>query len=385
VQAVAAAWAMVTIGGSATMVALVQTCTNAPFLLLGLVAGAAADLVDRRLMMLAAQALMFVLALILGGLALYGHLTPLVLLALTAAIGCGAALNGPAWQASVGDMVPRHLVPQAVAMNSMGFNIARSVGPAIGGAMITAAGVVSAFLLNAASYVGLIVALSRWQPSVQARETAPAGLWKAMIAGLSYASTTTHLRLLLRACAVGASTSCVLALMPVIARTTLMGDAKTLGTLFCAFGIGAVGAGVSNSFFRARLSNEGIVRLAAAMLALGSAVIALSSHLWISAIAYIAGGWGWILALTTFNVATQLTIRRTMIARCAGLLQMAAFGGTAAGSLLFGYVAQRSDARAAYLLSAALQIVIPLAFRMHPISDGSPHPAPTISAASGVE
>ena len=93
-------------------------------------------------------------------------ITPWLLLFFTFLIGCGTALNNPSWQASVGDMVPRDVLPAAVALNSMGFNITRSVGPAIGGAIVAAAGAAAAFAANTLSYFALIFALMRWRREV---------------------------------------------------------------------------------------------------------------------------------------------------------------------------------------------------------------------------
>src|SRR5690606_37988143 len=136
-------------------VALVQSSTTLPIMLLSLLAGAVADGGDRRVVMLTAQCFMLLVSLALAVCAWMGLLTPWLLLSFTFLIGCGTALNGPAWQASVGDMVPRPLLPGAVALNSMGFNIARSVGPAIGGAIVAAFGAAAAFTVNAVSYAGL--------------------------------------------------------------------------------------------------------------------------------------------------------------------------------------------------------------------------------------
>ena len=146
------------------MVALVQASVALPIMLLSLVAGAMADNLDRRKVMLAAQIFMLVVSIALAVCAWTGLITPWLLLLFTFLIGCGAAFNAPAWQASVGDMVPRAELPGAVALNSMGFNIARSVGPAIGGAIVAAAGAAAAFAVNAVSYVALIAVLARWRP-----------------------------------------------------------------------------------------------------------------------------------------------------------------------------------------------------------------------------
>ena len=159
IQGVGASWLMTSIAPSADMVALVQAASSLPIMLFSLLAGAAADVWDRRLVMLVAQVAMLLTSAALSLLAYLGLITPWLLLALTFLLGCGAALYGPAWQSSVGEQVPRDALPAAVALNSLGFNIARTVGPAIGGIVVASAGAQAAFLLNALSYIGLIVVL----------------------------------------------------------------------------------------------------------------------------------------------------------------------------------------------------------------------------------
>lgn len=169
IQSVGASWMMAGLGASPQMIALVQASTSLPIVLLSLWAGGVADNLDRRRVMLAAQGFMLLVS---AGLALgswLGWITPWSLLVFTFLIGCGTAINGPAWQASVGDMVPRAMLPDAVAYNSMGFNIARSTGPALGGAIVAIAGAAAAFLANAVSYVGLILVLLRWKPDLPER------------------------------------------------------------------------------------------------------------------------------------------------------------------------------------------------------------------------
>jgi MFS family permease len=151
IQGVGAAWMMTTIATSSYQVALVQASTTLPIFLFALVAGAIADSFDRRKVMLAAQSFMLVVSVLLAVFTWLGWMSPWVLLAFTFLIDSGTALNSPSWQASVGDMVPRAKVPAAVALNSMGFNITRSVGPAIGGVIVAAFGAAAAFAVNAVS------------------------------------------------------------------------------------------------------------------------------------------------------------------------------------------------------------------------------------------
>nr|WP_246828204.1 MFS transporter [Rhizobium redzepovicii] len=193
IQAVGAAWMMTTITASEDMVALVQTSTALPIMLFSLISGALADNYDRRRVMLTAQCLMLTVSALLTVTALLGWITPWLLLFFTFLIGCGTALNNPSWQASVGDMVPRADLPGAVTLNSMGFNITRSVGPAIGGVIVAAAGAAAAFAVNTVSYLALIYALLRWRPSTPVSTLPREALGSAIFAGLRYVSMSPNL------------------------------------------------------------------------------------------------------------------------------------------------------------------------------------------------
>src|SRR4030095_673206 len=182
---------------------------------------------------------------------------PWTLLLFTFAIGCGSAFFAPAWQASVGDMVPRTEVPGAVVLNSMGFNIARSVGPAIGGAIVAAAGAAAAFAVNAASYIALIGVLARWRspprPSALPSET----LGIAMSAGVRYVAMSPIIRtVLLRAVVFGVGASSILALLPLVAKHLVSGGPLTYGLLLGAYGIGAVTGALGAARLRELLSTE---------------------------------------------------------------------------------------------------------------------------------
>lgn len=184
---------MTTITASEDMVALVQTSTALPIMLFSLISGALADNYDRRRVMLTAQCMMLTVSALLTASALLGWITPWLLLFFTFLIGCGTALNNPSWQASVGDMVPRADLPAAVTLNSMGFNITRSVGPAIGGVIVAAAGAAAAFAVNTLSYLALIYALLRWRPAAPVSTLPREALGSAIFAGLRYVSMSPNL------------------------------------------------------------------------------------------------------------------------------------------------------------------------------------------------
>ncbi|MDV3455543.1 MFS transporter [Sphingomonas sp. HF-S4] len=358
IQSVGASWMMTSLSGSPQMIALVQASTSLPIMLLSLWAGAVADNLDRRKVMLGAQFFMLAvsLALAIGGWA--GLLTPWLLLAFTFLIGCGTAINGPAWQASVGDMVPRAMLPSAVAFNSMGFNVARSLGPAIGGAIVAVAGAAAAFLVNAFSYVGLIAVLARWKPDRPPALLPRERILFAMAAGVRYVRLSPSIRtVLIRAALFGFAASAVPALMPLVARDIVRGGPLTYGLLLGGFGLGAVAGALGSQWLRARLSTEGLIRLAAPALAIGAAAIAATSWLALTLVALALCGAGWVVALSTFNVSVQMASPRWVVARALSLYQMAAFGGLACGSWVFGMIAGARGVETALLAAGGIQLL----------------------------
>jgi len=358
IQSVGASWTMTSMGASAEMIALVQSSVSLPIVLLSLWAGAVADNLDRRKVMLCAQAFMLIASLILAVAAWAGMLTPWALLIFTFLIGCGTAVNGPAWQASVGEMVPRALLPEAVALNSMGFNIARSLGPAVGGAIVAIAGAAAAFLTNAVSYVGLIVVLARWKPDLPPSSLPRERLGLAMLAGVRYVRMSPAIRgVLVRAVVFGIPAAAIPAMLPLVARDLVAGGPLTYGLLLGGFGIGAVGGALGSRRLRRTLSTEAIVRAASIALAVGAAATALFGSLIPTMVALAVAGAGWVLALSTFNVSVQMASPRWVVARALALYQMAAFGGLAAGSWLFGILADQQGVTLALGIASVVQLL----------------------------
>jgi MFS family permease len=369
IQSVGASWMMLSIAPSADMVTLVQASLALPVMLLSLVAGAVADNLDRRQVMLGAQIFMLLVSLALSICAGAELMTPWLLLLFTFLIGCGGAFNAPAWQASVGDMVPRALLPAAVALNSMGFNIARSVGPAIGGAIVAAAGAAAAFAVNAVSYIWLIVVLARWRPlpapQLLPRET----LGIAVAAGLRYVSMSPSIRaVLLRSIVFGAAAISIVALLPLVARTLMVGGPLTYGLLLGAFGAGAVGGAILSARLRRMLTTEATVLWSSCGFALAAVVVAVSAHLLLTMVVLLLAGAGWVLALSTFNVAVQLSAPRWVVARALSIYQMAAFGGIAAGSWLWGVIAASGGIRMSLFGAAVLMLVCAALGRWWPLA-----------------
>jgi MFS family permease len=355
IQSVGAAWLMTSIAKSADMVALVQTAVSLPILLWSLPAGAMADGYDRRRLMLASQVFMLLVSLALALCAWLGWMSPWLLLLFTFLIGCGAAFNAPAWQASVGDMVPRTQIAHAVALNSMGFNIARSLGPAIGGFIVAAAGAAAAFVVNALSYIGLLAVLSRWKspPLQMLLPREPLGV--AIGAGVRYVAMSPNIRnVLLRSFLFGIGASSLLALLPIVVKVRMAGGPATFGIMLGAFGVGAVAGALASSRLRRRLSTEGIVRASIIALAASIAIVALSSLMVVSLLTLSVAGAAWVLALSTFNVAVQMSAPRWVVARALSLYQMSTFAGIALGSWLWGLVTHVEGVRFALLVAGAV-------------------------------
>lgn len=341
IQSVGAAWMMTSITTSSDMVALVQASTSLPIMLFSLASGAIADSFDRRRIMLAAQSFLLLVSAGLTLCAYLGLITPWLLLSFTFLIGCGTALNNPSWQASVGDMVPRASMPAAVALNSMSFNATRSVGPAIGGAIVAVAGAAATFAVNAVSYIPLLFVLFRWQPKQPENRLPRESLGAAMAAGLRYIVMSPDIgRVLLRSFVFGLTASAILALLPLIARDLVRGGPLTYGVMLGAFGVGAVGGAIASSRLRRVLSGEAMVRLAFIGFAFCATTCALSSTLWLSCIGLLVGGACWVIALSHFNVTVQMSTPRWVVGRALSIYQTSAFGGMALGSWIWGLTAE---------------------------------------------
>lgn len=369
IQSVGAAWMMTSLTRSPEMVALVQSSTVLPFVLLSLLSGAVADNLDRRKVMLVAQGFMLCVSAMLAFFAWENWLTPWLLLGFTFLIGCGTAMAGPAWQASVGDIVSREQLPAAVALNSMGFNTARTAGPAVGGAIVAAAGVAAAFVVNTLSYFGLIIVLLRWRRPEAPRLLPREGLFIAMGAGLRYVAMSPNLRMVVtRGMAFGIAANAVSALMPLVARDLVGGGAMIYGLLLGAFGVGAVFGGLASGRLRSRLSTEHIIRLATLALAAGTAITAVSPYFVVTIAALMLSGASWVLALSTFNISVQLASPRWVVARALSVYQMAAFGGMAIGAWILGLVADHHGVVAGLLAGASILVVSLLLGFLLPLS-----------------
>lgn len=340
-QNVGAAWLMTSLAPEPFYVSLVQAASNLPLFLLALPAGALADVLDRRRLMLAALVWLALASGGLGALALTGELGPGTLLALTASIAVGGAFLAPAFQASVAELVPKQELPAAVSLNGIAMNVGRAAGPALGGVVVAAAGAGATFVINAASFVAVFVAVARWRRTPREGRLPPEDFFGAMRAGVRFVRHSAALQTVLwRTGAFVLPASAIWALLPLHARAGLGLDAAGYGALLGAFGVGAVLAGLFASNLRERLGAEGLATLSAFAFATGSALLGLvPSVVAAGAGLFIAGG-AWLSVLTTFNAAAQLVIPPWVRARAIATYLIVMFGGLALGSALWGALAE---------------------------------------------
>lgn len=358
IQSVGAAWLMVQLGGSETQIALVQASVTLPIMILSLLSGAIADNYPRRTVMLVSQVYMFLVSAILCVFAFMNGLSPWLLLTFTFLLGCGTALNAPSWQATVGDIVPRQTLAAAVSMNSLGFNIARTAGPALGGAIVAAAGAAAAFAVNVLSYLGIIYVLLAWKPDKPLKPALKEDLRTAIGAGVRYASMSPPIRQVMgRAALFGLAASAALSLLPLVAQDLLGGGAVTFGILSGAFGIGAVIGALSNARLRRHFTAESILRMTILMLIAGVVIVAVSRALPFTVLGLVICGSGWLLSMATMNVTVQMAAPRWVVGRALSLYQMAVFGAMAVGSWIIGQLAENFGVTQALLTMAALQSV----------------------------
>jgi predicted MFS family arabinose efflux permease len=341
-QNVATGWLMTSLTRSPMWVALVQVAVSLPVLLIALPAGALADIMDRRKFLLFTQGSMVAAASVLGVMTLTRTVTPQILLVFTFLLGVGAVMNDPAWQALTPDLVPSSKLAAAVALNSAGFNIARAVGPALGGLVIAAMGSGTsgsgwAFLLNAISFFGVILFLYHWKPRETERRNGNETFRGAIAIGLRYARQETKIRAVLaRTLVFTLFASAFWAMLPLIASKF---GAEGFGAMLAFFGLGALaGAGVL-SLARRRLSADAVIAFATLIFAVALCGLVRSHSLTVASMFSAAAGLAWISTLATLNVAAQTAAPAWVRARVISMYVLVLQGGLALGSAVWGVVA----------------------------------------------
>jgi MFS family permease len=355
-QDVAAAWLMTSLTSQPFMVALLQTAANAPFFVLGLVAGALADSVDRRILLIIGQAWMGVAALALGLMTVFGVMNPWWLLALTFVMGLGAAVTSPAWNAMVPELVSRDKLEKAIALNSVGYNTARGIGSAAGGLLVANAGSGAVFLFNAVSFIGVIGVLLRWKRPVEAQT--PGGrepLFSAIKAGMRFARHSPGLRAVFFKTAIWATcTSAMWALIPLIARVQLKLQASQFGLLLAAFGVGSLIGATLLPKLRERVSLEATARIGIGIWALAMACMAWSVNFWLAMLYMMCFGTAWIIVNSCLNIGVQMCVASWVRARALALYILIFQGSVALGSAFWGKIGDFTGLSTPLLLASLL-------------------------------
>ncbi|HEU4532776.1 MAG TPA: MFS transporter [Polyangiaceae bacterium] len=351
VQDVGEAWLMVKLGGSPLQIALVSATTWFPAIVLTLPAGVLADQGDRRRVLLLAQGWLAITALALALATALGRVTPFWLLAATTSLGVGQALHGPSWSTYLPDRAPRHELADAVAVQSLTWNLARAVGPALGGLLVSRVGPAVAFLVNGLSFGGVLGVLAAAPPAPAGAPRAP--FWPSLRKGLRHTFGTRSLRVVCSTTAAyGFFASPVLALLPAYVDRELGRDGACFGALLGAFGAGALVGALALAKARARLGTARLVPGAIFVSALSTAALGLAPTPAWAAAALAAGGAAWLSALSTQNALLQTHADAALRGRVKSVDNLLFLGLYAAGSTLAGAAANVAGVRAVVLCAA---------------------------------
>lgn len=358
---VGAGWLMTSLSPDPLMVALVQAATTFPMFALALPAGALADIVNRRRLLIGAQLFGLIGAAGLAAITLAGFTTAWVLLVFTALIAVGAAFSAPAFQAIVPELVQPKALQQAVALNSLGVNIARAIGPALGGVIIAASGPAAVFAVNALSVVGVITVLVRWRRNAPERHLPAEHMVGAMRAGLRYAMRAPELQVVLvRSVGFFLFASGLWALLPIIARRDLGLGPAGYGGLLTVMGLGAITGAILMPKLRGRMGANAITLAASTLLAAAMAGLSLAIDFWTASAALFVGGLAWIAMMASLNGGAQATSPGWVKARALAIYLLVFQGSMAAGSALWGSIASSIGVPVTLLAAAALLVAASL-------------------------
>lgn len=378
VRDIASAWLMTDLSPSPAAVALVQAAVTLPVFLLAIPAGVLADTLDRRRLLIGIQVLLACVSIGLMLLSATGLQSVSSLLALTFLGGVGAALMGPTWQAIVPELVDKKDLKSAVALNSLGINIARSIGPALGGLVLATLGAAVAYAVDVISYVFVIAALLWWKRPTVPQDVLSERFVGAFRAGLRYARASHELHVVLvRSFVFFALASSVWALLPLVARQMLGGGAGFYGVLLGAIGLGAIGGALAMPGLRARLDADGLLLLTSLLTAAVMALLSLAPPKWAAVAVLLVLGAGWITALTTFNGAAQAILPNWVRGRSLAVYLTVFNGAMTAGSLAWGAIATQIGVPSTLLAGAAGLVMVGLAAHRFKLPRGEADLAPS--------
>jgi MFS family permease len=383
-QDTAGTWLMTVLTTSPLLIALMQTAASLPVLFLGLLAGATADIYERRRLLIFWQCWMLGSVAVLAVLTFIGVITPVMLLLFTFLLNIGSAMNNPAWQAIVPELVPREQIPNAVTLNAASNNIARALGPALGGLMIAAYAVPHrgagwVFALNSASFAGVIWILWRWKREPIYRSALPAERIAGSVrTGLRYLRHAPDLQgPLIRAFIFTFFVSSVWALLALVAKRDLHQGAMGYGILNGCLGLGAVIGATSLARIRRSFDADTLLLATGVYYVATMLVLALVRIPAVVIVALLGAGFAWTTTMSTLNVSVQLSVPAWVYARALGAYLMTFQGGLALGSALWGGIAERTSVRISLICAACgLAASLPFMQRIHILKGRLPDVTP---------
>ncbi|WP_307849135.1 MFS transporter [Micromonospora sp. U56] len=369
-QSVGAQWLLIDEPNAATLVALVQTASLLPVLLLALPAGALADAFDRRHLLIWVQLFLVVVAVALTLLTATGRMPPALLLTLTFAFGVGQALTLPAWTAVIPELVPREQLRAASALGSISVNVARAVGPAVAGVLIARTGVAPVFALNAVAFLIFALALARWRPGNTRAVEVPERFTAALRAGGRYVRHSPIVRRLLRRALVFlVPGSALWALLPLVATRRLGLDSSGYGLLLAVLGVGAVLGGLLLPWIRTRMSANQFLLVAGVLFAGTLLVVGSVRVVPVVLLALLPAGLAWVTVLVNVNAEMQLFLPGWVRARGLAVYQVVFAGGQAVGAFVWGLVSDMAGLSTAFVAAGALMLLGSVTSQIWPLPE----------------
>ena len=357
---VTSGWVMTDLSPSPLMVSMVQAATALPIFLFALPAGALGDLFNRRKLLMGTQIFLAIALFIFAVLLWIDYVNAWILLLFTFVIGTGSAFAMPAWQAIVPRLVPRATLGSAITLNGVSMNIARAIGPALGGFILATAGAIATTILDAVSYLAVVAALLWWRVAAEQSDPLPREyLAGAMQSGIRFALHSIPLRYtLIHTLVFFSCASAYWALLPLIAKDTLQGGADLYGILLTSLGTGAVTGAFLLPIMKKRLGADTIMKLSTTATTLCLMMFAHGGHAAIGIAAGFVGGVSWIMAVSSLNISAQFALPDWVRARGLAIYQMVAFGAMTAGSVGWGQTAETMGLSSALVVSGLLGIFL---------------------------
>jgi MFS family permease len=367
-QEVGSAWLMTSIAPNPLMVALLQTAAYLPFFLLAIPSGAFADVVDKRKLLIIGQLWMLLSSLALGVLSIYGLVTPWVLLGLTFMMAIGGSITGPAWNAAIPELVPKDKLEPAIALGGVGYNAARGVGSALGGLAVAALGPGPVFILNAASFVGVLLVFVNWKPSVKPHSRHRERMIGAVRAGFRFVRHSPALKaVLVRSGSYGACTSAMWGLLPLIAKQELHLDSLGYGTLLAIFGAGTLIGAAILPRLRSVISLDQVTGFGKILFAGAMLGLAYAQNLVTAGLFMIGAGISWIIVNSMFSMGAQKAAPAWVRARALAFHILVFLGTFAVTSAIWGQIAAYTGLDLPLIAASALLVVSVFLCRPFPL------------------